>query len=108
MTMAARNSSGPGRVVLWTFALAIVVAGVGFSWKLFEFFEDMLVQGGLRFAGVHLLVYVMVAAGFLLLLAAAFLAGHFSDIERPKYELLEREREHDRIEFERPDAAGRG
>ena len=97
------RSKGPGPVILWVFAVAIAVAGAGFSWKLFEFFDDLLAQNGLHFAGVHLVIYALVAGGFLLLLAAAFLGGHFSDVERPKFELLEREREHDRAEFDRPD-----
>jgi hypothetical protein len=95
------RTKGPGRVVLWTFGLAIVAAGAGFSWKLFEFFEDLLAKNGLHFAGVHLVIYALVAGGFLLLLGYAFLAGHFSDVERPKFEMLEREREHDREEFGR-------
>jgi hypothetical protein len=93
--------TGPRRWVIVVFAVAIAVAGFGFSWKLFEFFDDLLAQTGLHFAGAHLAIYVLVAAGFLLLLAYAFLSGHFSDIERPKYDMLAKEREHDREEFER-------
>jgi hypothetical protein len=94
------KARGPRPWVLIVFAVAIVAAAWGFSWKLFEFFDDLLAQGGLHFAGVHLAIYVLVAAGFLLLLAYAFLSGHFSDIERPKFEMLERERENDRREFD--------
>jgi hypothetical protein len=89
----------PPRAVIAVFAVAIVAAGVGFCWKLFEFFEDLLAECGLHFAGAHLMIYVLVAAGFLSLLAYAFLSGHFSDIEQPKFDLMEREREYDRREF---------
>jgi hypothetical protein len=92
-------SKGPGRAFLLVFAVAIAIAGLGFAWKLFEFLEDLLAQNGLRFAGVHIAIYCLVAAGFLLLLLFTFLSGHFSDVERPKIEMLEREREHDRREF---------
>jgi hypothetical protein len=88
-------------VVIVVFAVAIVAAGAGFSWKLFEFFEDLLAEAGLHFAGAHLLIYVLVAAGFLSLLAYAFLSGHFADVEQPKFDLLERERKHDREELGR-------
>jgi hypothetical protein len=95
---------GPSRLVVGVFAAAVVLAGAGFSWKLFEFFEDLFAETGLHFAGAHLTVYILVAAGFVLLLAYAFLSGHFSDIERPKLELLEKEREYDRAEFGRSDS----
>ena len=38
--------------------------------------------------------------GFLFLLAWAFLTGQFKDIERPKYEMLERFAEQERAERE--------
>ena len=50
-------------------------------------------------AGAHLLTYVLVAGGFFLLLLYCFLTGHFADIERPKYDLLESERANDLREF---------
>jgi hypothetical protein len=103
----SRKREAPPRVVVVAFGSAVAVAGAGFAWKLFEFFEDLFAESGLRFAGAHLTIYVLVAAGFVLLLAYAFLSGHFSDIERPKLDMLEREREHDREEFGR-DGVGQG
>jgi hypothetical protein len=105
MTMTSSDRSPgirprfPHRAVIVVFVVAIVVAGMGFAFKLFEFLEDLLDECGLHFAGAHLLIYILVAAGFLLLLGYAFLSGHFADIEQPKYDLLERERNHDREEF---------
>lgn len=98
----------PHRAVLIVFVVAIVIAGAGFSWKLFEFFEDLLADCGLHFAGAHLMIYALVATGFVSLLAHAFLSGHFSDIERPKFDLMERERENDRQEFGRVAGPRRG
>ena len=83
------------KAILAFFLVAMGVAGVGFSLKIVEFADDLTTQDGLRFAGVHLLTYGLVAAGFLLLLLFAFLRGHFRDIEEPKYDLLEKERLHD-------------
>lgn len=81
------------------FGVGTFAAGLGFAYKIHQFTGDMLEQEGLQFAGAHLLTYAMVAAGFAALLAFAFLSGQFSDIEKAKYDLLEKEREHDRREF---------
>ena len=85
------------------FAVGCTAAGLGFAYKLYEFFFDVVGREGFEFAGAHLVTYALVAAGFLLLLLFAFLHGHFSDIERPKHELLEKELRYDRAEFG-PDA----
>lgn len=92
--------SSPGRRFLIAFfGLGSVSAGIGFAVKIYEFTDDLLDDHGIRFAGVHLLTYALVAVGFLLLLAFAYFSGHFSDIEAPKYDLLQEEREHDLRDF---------
>jgi hypothetical protein len=83
------------RAILAVFLLAMGVAGVGFSVKLVEFAQDLTAESGLQFAGAHLLVYGLIALGFLMLLGLCFLRGHFKDLEEPKYDLLEKERRHD-------------
>ena len=87
------------RFLIAFFGTGSVVAGVGFCVKIHEFTDDLLAEEGIRFAGVHLLTYALVAVGFLLLLTFAFFSGHFSDIEAPKHDLLEQEREHDHRQF---------
>ena len=82
------------------FFVGCAIAGVGFVYKLYEFFWALAGTEGFEFAGVHLVTYGLVASGFLLLLAYGFFKGHLSDIERPKYELLEHERAHDHAEFD--------
>lgn len=94
----AEERTGPRRVVLWFFLFGALLAGAGFGFKIYEFADDALVEQGIGFAGAHLVTYAFVATGFLLLLAGTFLRGHYADIEQPKYDLLEREREHDRTE----------
>jgi hypothetical protein len=83
------------RLVLAFFLFAMAVSGVGFSVKIFEFADDLADQKGLQFAGAHLLTYGVVATGFLALLTYAFFMGHFRDIEEPKFDLLEKERQND-------------
>ena len=89
----------PSRWVLGFFALVIVLAAVAFGFKFYEFFVNLSEQEGFRFAGAHLLTYLLVAGGFFLLLAACFLGGQFADIEAPKHDLLASERAHDHADF---------
>lgn len=93
--------TGPGRFVVRFFVVAAVLSGLGFAVKIYQFAEDALAEQGIGFAGAHLVTYGFVAVGFLLLLAGTFLRGHYADIEKPKYEHLERERLHDRNELDR-------
>ncbi len=83
------------RFTLVFFLAAMGLAGVGFSVKLVEFADDLTASSGLAFAGAHLLTYGLVASGFLALLALCFFAGHFKDVEEPKFDLLEKERRYD-------------
>ena len=81
--------------LMWIFSFTIVAAGAAFGWKIYEFAHDLIATEGLRFAGAHLLTYVLVAGGFFMMLLYCFLSGHFSDIEKAKYDLLEEERRYD-------------
>lgn len=87
------------RIMTWIFGGVVILGGTAFFFKLYEFFQDLSAQEGLAFAGSHLLTYCLVAGGFLSLLAFAFLRGHFGDIEKAKYELMESECRHDREDF---------
>ncbi len=98
-TPSTRPTRTANKYVVRLFIVAAVAAGLGFSVKIFEFMQDMLNSSGMHFAGAHLAVYFCVAGGCLMLLAYTFFSGHFSDIEKPKYELLEREIKNDREEF---------
>ena len=84
---------------LWFFLVGSLLAGAGFVYKMHEFFWDLSGTEGFEFAGAHLVTYLLVAGGFLLLLVHGFLSGHWSDIERPKHELLAREMERDEREY---------
>ena len=86
-------------VVLWFFAIACGLAGVGFCYKIREFFVDALSEEGIGFAGPHLFTYALVATGYILLLASAFFRGNLADIEKPKFDLLDRECRNDCDEF---------
>lgn len=87
------------RAMLWIFGIVILAGGAGFTFKLYEFISDLVQTEGLRFAGAHILTYLLIAGGFLILLTYAFMTGHFADIEKPKFDLLEQERRLDRETF---------
>lgn len=81
------------RVLLWLFVLFLLVPGaVGFLDKLVMFFRVLFTTQDGGFAIVPILNYLLVAAGLLCLFAWAVAHGMFRDIERPKYDMLEREK----------------
>ncbi len=96
---STRRSGRLRRIWLWFFVVTCALAGVGFFYKLYEFFWNVTSTEGFEFAGVHLVTYIFVAGGFVMLLAYGFLKGHFSDIESPKHDMLERERRLDELEY---------
>ena len=101
MASAQRGERRPLRTFwLVLFLIGSAVAGAGFFYKLYEIFWRVSGTEGFEFAGVHLITYMLVAGGFLLLLVYCFMRGHFSEIEKPKHDLLEQERRLDRQEFE--------
>ena len=69
-----------------------------FIFKLFSFLKTIKRDELAGFAFDPILVYGMVAMGFLCLLAWAFLSGQFHDIERPKHDMLKRFEEQERAE----------
>lgn len=78
------------RAIRIFFLSASTAAGLMFCYKLFAFLSTHRRGDLAGFAFDPIIVYGFVAAGFLFLLAWAFLSGHFRDLERPKYELFER------------------
>ena len=80
------------------FVLACTTAGCMFIYKLFSFLRTIKRDELAGFAFDPIMIYAFVAMGFLCLLAWAFLSGQFKDVERPKYEMLERFAEQERAE----------
>jgi hypothetical protein len=78
--------------------LGIALAGAAFAWKLAEFLHAMESPDAGGFVAVPVTVYFIVATGYACLLASSWLKGDFDRIEEPKYEMLERELEYERLE----------
>jgi nitrogen fixation-related uncharacterized protein len=80
-------------------AMAVLILGpaaYGFVEKLFLFIQAVrrdLIAG---FAIVPVVIYLVVTAGMACLLVWAIQQGMFRDVERPKFDMLEREAELDR------------
>lgn len=92
------GGSGVRRWILAFFCLAVTVAGCMFTYKLFAFLKTIRRDELAGFAFDPIVIYAIVTIGFLCLLAWAFLTGQFRDIERPKYEMLERFEQQERDE----------
>ena len=71
-----------------------------FTYKLFAFLTTIRRDELAGFAFDPIVIYAVVAIGFLFMLGWAFLSGQFKDVERPKYEMLERFAEQERAERE--------
>jgi hypothetical protein len=98
MISLAKRKDGPVRGIHAVFILAITAAGCMFIFKLFSFLTTIKKDELAGFAFDPILIYGLVAMGFLCLLAWAYLTGQFRDIERPKYEMLEKFEEQERAE----------
>lgn len=86
------------RPILIFFVSAVFVAGCMFTYKLFAFLTTIRKDELAGFAFDPIVIYGIVAFGFFCMLLWAFLTGQFRDIERPKYEMLERFDEQERAE----------
>lgn len=80
------------------FVTAVTIAGAMFTFKLFSFLKTIKKDELAGFAFDPIIVYALVAVGFLFLLAWAYLTGQFRDIESPKHEMLRRFEEQERAE----------
>jgi hypothetical protein len=87
----------PERILLWVGMIGGVgAAGVAFVYKIAEFIftlNESAVQG---FADVPVTIYFVVAAGWLCLLVWCFVSGKFTNVEQPKFEMLEMEEAYER------------
>ena len=91
----AKGRMGPVQAF---FILACTSAGAMFCFKLFAFLKTIKKDELAGFAFDPILVYGFVAMGFLFMLAWAYLSGQFHDVERPKFDMIERFDEQERAE----------
>ncbi len=100
-----RPPSRTRRIVMWTmFVLILIPSGLGFLDKLVQFFRTLAADRGGGFTLLPISNYLLVSAGMFCLLAWAIAHGMFRDVEAPKYTMLERENELERLESRAEDS----
>jgi hypothetical protein len=84
-------------VTIVGFAVAVlVIAGLGFAYKMTEFAVTIMKEDVEGFGAVAVATYLIGMVPIMFLSLWAVLTGRFRDIERPKYRLLEIDREIER------------
>ncbi|MFQ5414697.1 MAG: cbb3-type cytochrome oxidase assembly protein [Phycisphaerae bacterium] len=85
------------RVVVVVALVGIMApGGYGFVEKFIQFVRTLNSDAGGGFTIIPITNYLIIAMGFLCLLAWAVANGMFRDVEGPKYTMLDREAEIDR------------
>jgi hypothetical protein len=97
MSPVARQSRRRSLIVGVLAVLILVPALLGFGTKFREFLALWDDEEG-AFTIVPIVNYLLATAGFFLLLCWAILHGMFRNIEQPKYQMLEQEKELDEEE----------
>ncbi len=100
MTIAARRARLSARsMTVFGFAIAVmVIAGLGFTYKMTEFALTIINDDVEGFGAVAVATYLIGMLPILLLTLWALFTGRFRDIERPKFRVLELDAEIEREE----------
>lgn len=97
--MIRTKDSRSKRISLIIIACLILIPGAyGFIEKIIQFFRTLGLERGADFTLIPITNYFFVAAGMACLLLWAIIQGMFRDIEAPKFDMLEREAQLDRLE----------
>jgi nitrogen fixation-related uncharacterized protein len=92
------NTSRRKTMVTLAFAVIILIPSMlGFGAKFLEFIHTFQGESDGAFAITPMVNYLLASLGFLCMLTWAILNGMFRDLEKPKEEMLERERQLDRM-----------
>ena len=106
MTIRIPRDSKRGKAIHVAYFAACVLGGLVFCGKLFAFLRTLKSEEMSDFAADPIIIYGFVAAGFLCLLAWAYMTGQFKDIEAPKYEMLTRFAEVEEMEAKARNQSG--
>lgn len=88
---ASARLSRSQRWFFWSMLAAVLAGGCGFVYKLIQFAHEALESETASFAVAPIVVYMLVALGFVCLFTWGLLRGQWSDVEGPKQRLLENE-----------------
>lgn len=104
--MSAPHGHAAGRrslrdvVVVCFAAVVLVVAGLGFAFKMTEFATTIVKDDIEGFGAVAVGIYLIGMLPIVFLTLWAIFTGRFRDIERPKYRMLELNEEIERGQLE--------
>lgn len=99
MATFKRVESRGMKITLWVMAIVILVpAAFGFIEKLIEFIRTLNSVEEAGYTIIPISNYFLVAGGMACLFGWAVYNGMFKDVEAPKYDMLEHERELDETE----------
>ena len=94
--MSAHGDRTSRRLVIYTLVVGILLSGVAFVYKIATFVWTLSSADFRGTFDVGITVYFVVSAGWLCVLAWAFLTGKFKQMERAKLEMLRQEEEYER------------
>lgn len=97
--MKREKTSLTQKVIVWLMGIFILIpGGMGFGEKLYQFFHVLRTDDEGRFALIPIATYLLISLGFIFVLIWGSLKGMLSDIEGPKFSMLEREEQLNRTE----------
>lgn len=92
--MKKEKTSLTQKIIVWLMGIFILIpGGLGFGEKLYQFFHVLRSDAEGRFALVPIATYLLVSLGFIFVLIWGAMKGMLSDIEGPKFKMLEQEAE---------------
>jgi len=97
MSEKRQADHGARLLVIWTMIVGVVLAGLAFAYKIAAFLFTLASPDFRGTFDVSILVYFAVSAGWLCILAWSFMTGKFKQMERSKYDMLEKEEEYERL-----------
>lgn len=92
--MKKEKTSGAQKIIVALMGIFILIPGsLGFGEKLYQFFHVLRSDAEGRFALIPILAYLIISLGFIFILIWGAMKGMLSDMEGPKFRMLEREEE---------------
>lgn len=90
--MKKEKTSLTQKVIVWLMGVFILIpGGMGFGEKLYQFFHVLRSDSEGRFALVPIATYFLISLGFIFVLIWGAMKGMLSDIEGPKFSMLEQD-----------------
>ncbi len=90
--MKKEKTSLTQKIIVWLMGIFILIpGGMGFAEKLYQFFHVLRSDAEGRFALVPIATYLLISLGFIFILVWGAMKGMLSDIEGPKFSMLEQE-----------------